>query len=214
MHIEADGRDETGQLLGALSRMNRDLGSIVGQVRESADAIAGRLGRDRQRQPRPEPAHRGAGQQPGADGCLDGAVDGHRQEQCRDGTPRRRTGQRRRRGRLGGGPGGADDGRHLGQRAQDLRHHRRDRRHRLPDQHPRAECGPWRARAGGRTGARLRGRRRRGAHAGPAQRGGGARDQGADRRQRRQGRGRHGPGSTRPAPRWAASCPRSQGAGN
>ncbi|WP_077036700.1 methyl-accepting chemotaxis protein [Pelomonas sp. KK5] len=38
--IEAGGADETGQLLSALGRMNSDLGSIVGQVRQSADAIA------------------------------------------------------------------------------------------------------------------------------------------------------------------------------
>ena len=38
--IEAGGADETGQLLNALGRMNSDLGAIVGQVRQSADAIA------------------------------------------------------------------------------------------------------------------------------------------------------------------------------
>ncbi len=39
-HIESGGVDETGQLFGALSRMNTELGDIVRQVRESADAIA------------------------------------------------------------------------------------------------------------------------------------------------------------------------------
>ena len=38
--IESGGKDETGQLFTALSRMNKDLGEIVGQVRESANAIA------------------------------------------------------------------------------------------------------------------------------------------------------------------------------
>ena len=38
-HIEPGGRDETGQLLSALGRMNTDLGGIVSQVRSSADSI-------------------------------------------------------------------------------------------------------------------------------------------------------------------------------
>ena len=63
---------------------------------------------------------------------------------------------------------------------QDRRHHRHHRRHRLPDQHPGAER---RGRGGTcrRAGPRLRRRRRRGAQPGPAQRRGGARDQGPDR---------------------------------
>ncbi|MDY0745735.1 methyl-accepting chemotaxis protein [Paucibacter sp. R3-3] len=39
-HIESGGADETGQLFSALHRMNQDLGHIVRQVRESANAIA------------------------------------------------------------------------------------------------------------------------------------------------------------------------------
>ncbi|MBB3280203.1 methyl-accepting chemotaxis protein [Mitsuaria sp. BK037] len=38
--IRADSRDETGQLLGALQRMNQSLTGIVGQVRLSSDSIA------------------------------------------------------------------------------------------------------------------------------------------------------------------------------
>jgi methyl-accepting chemotaxis protein len=38
-HIESTGRDETGQLLNALGRMNTDLGGIVSQVRSSAESI-------------------------------------------------------------------------------------------------------------------------------------------------------------------------------
>ncbi|MDI4631670.1 HAMP domain-containing protein [Pelomonas sp. V22] len=40
LSIEGAGQDETGQLLEALQRMNGQLGEIVGQVRDSADAIA------------------------------------------------------------------------------------------------------------------------------------------------------------------------------
>ncbi|WP_277604638.1 methyl-accepting chemotaxis protein [Pelomonas sp. CA6] len=38
--IEHQGRDETGQLLAALRRMNESLTGIVGQVRQSSDSIA------------------------------------------------------------------------------------------------------------------------------------------------------------------------------
>ena len=38
--IDATRKDETGQLMSALQRMNSDLGEIVGQVRRSADSIA------------------------------------------------------------------------------------------------------------------------------------------------------------------------------
>ncbi|MBC7991827.1 MAG: MCP four helix bundle domain-containing protein [Rhizobacter sp.] len=38
--IEVTGKDETGQLLAALKRMNESLVSLVGQVRNSADSIA------------------------------------------------------------------------------------------------------------------------------------------------------------------------------
>ena len=38
--IDQDARDETGQLLTALKRMNESLMSIVGQVRQSSDSIA------------------------------------------------------------------------------------------------------------------------------------------------------------------------------
>ncbi len=39
-HIEVTSKDETGQLLAALKRMNESLVSLVGQVRNSADSIA------------------------------------------------------------------------------------------------------------------------------------------------------------------------------
>ena len=71
---------------------------------------------------------------------------------------------------------------------QDRRHHRRDRRHRVPDQHPGAE------RRGGsgarrRAGPRLRGGGARSAQPGAALGGGGQGDQGPDRRLGGQGGG-------------------------
>jgi methyl-accepting chemotaxis protein len=38
--VQIEGRDETAQLMGALSKMNAGLHNIVGQVRESAESIA------------------------------------------------------------------------------------------------------------------------------------------------------------------------------
>jgi hypothetical protein len=75
--------------------------------------------------------------------------------------------------------------RDLGQlQPPDRRHHRRHRRHRLPDQHPGAERrGGSRPRR--RTGPRLRGRRRRGAQPGAALGRRRPRDQEPDRCQRR-----------------------------
>jgi hypothetical protein len=83
---------------------------------------------------------------------------------------------------------GHHDGRDQRELAAHRRHHRRDRRHRVPDPHPRAQ-----RRGGGcarrRAGPRLRGGGDGGAQPRAAQRGVGARDQGADRHERRQGGG-------------------------
>ena len=90
---------------------------------------------------------------------------------------------------------------------QGRRHHRRDRRHRVPDQYPRAERGRGSG-AGRRTGARFRGRRRRSAQPRAAQRQRREGDQGADRRLGRQGAKRLGAGRPRRARRWTRSCRR------
>ncbi|TXD91537.1 YbfB/YjiJ family MFS transporter, partial [Mitsuaria sp. TWR114] len=161
----------------------------AGQRRRHADGEPG----DRQRQPGPEPPHRADSLQPAACGVLAGAADRHGAAERRQRAHRQPAGRQRGRGgrarRHGGRRGGGHDGadRCLGQ--EDQRHHRHHRRHRLPDQHPGAE------RRGG-SGARRRARQgfRGGGVGGPgagaAQRRRGARDQGADRRQRGQGRGR------------------------
>ncbi len=86
-----------------------------------------------------------------------------------------------------GGPRRRHQGRDHDQLAQDRRHHRDHRRHRLPDQHPGAErSGGGRARR--RAGAGLCRRGRRGARAGPTLGRGGQGDQEPDRPERRAGR--------------------------
>jgi len=102
--------------------------------------------------------------------------------------------------------------------AQDRRDHRRDRRHRLPDQHPGAERRGG-SRAGWRAGPRLCGGGGRGALAGPAVGGCSAGNQDPDQRQRRAGSSKGPRWSARPAARstrWsrpssvsARSSPRS-----
>ena len=93
-------------------------------------------------------------------------------------------------GRAGGGAGGEHDERDLGVVAQDRRHHRGDRRDRVPDQHPGAQCGGGSG-ARGRAGPRLCGGGRGGEEPGAAQRRGGQGDQDADRRLGGQGGGGH-----------------------
>jgi methyl-accepting chemotaxis protein len=90
-------------------------------------------------------------------------------------------------GRPSGQARGGHHGRHPGQLEEDLGHHRRDRQHRLPDQHPGAERR-GRSRAGGRTGTGLCGGRHRSEEPGAAERHGGEGNQDADRRIGGQGR--------------------------
>jgi methyl-accepting chemotaxis protein len=70
-----------------------------------------------------------------------------------------------------------------GELTQDRRNHQRDRRHRISDQHPRAQRGGGGG-ARGRAGPRLCGGGVGSAQPRAAQRGGRARDQGADHQQR------------------------------
>ena len=175
--LDADGRDEISQLLKALERMRAELLKMVASVRSNAEGVAtasaeiaqgnadlsqrteqqasalqqtaatdGRGGRDRAQQRR----QRAAGQSAGV-----GRVGG---------------GRARRRG---GGRGGADHAGHQRELEEDRRHHRRDRRHRVPDQHPGAQRRGGSG-ARGRAGPRLRGGGRRSAQPGAAQRRGGA----------------------------------------
>ena len=124
--------------------------------------------------------------------------DGGRRLACPRGR-RARQGLRReeRRGRRAGRRG---DERHRGLVAADRPDHRRHRRDRLPDQSAR----PQRRRRGGarrRSRTRLRGRRLRGAGAGPALGRGREGDQGADLGLGRPGRSGRASSSARPARR-------------
>ena len=92
-------------------------------------------------------------------------------------------------------PGRDDHEGHQRQQQEDLRHHRPDRRHCLPDEHPGAECSGGGC-ACGRTRTGLRGRGQRSAQPGAAQQPDGARNQVAHQRQRRARR--RGDGTGRP----------------
>ena len=182
-------------------RWSSSLRGMVRQVQRERRLDPRGEHRSRQRQPRPEPAHRADGVQPAADRQLDGAAHRHRAPERRlgrAGQPARRLGLRARRSaaapwcRRWWRPWTTS----TAQLQADRRHHRRHRRHRLPDQHPGAERR-GRSRARRRTGPRLRGRGRRGAQPGAALGRGRQGDQGADRRL----------ASTRssPAPSWCAT---------
>jgi methyl-accepting chemotaxis protein len=110
------------------------------------------IARDRGRQQRPVATHGAAGGIARGNGLEHGAADQHRAPERRQRAPGQRAGRQcvgdgcpRRRS---GGPRGADDGRDQRRVAQDRRHHRRDRGHRVPDQHPGAERRRGSARAG------------------------------------------------------------------
>jgi methyl-accepting chemotaxis protein len=100
-----------------------------------------------------------------------------------------------------GQPGGRHDGFDQPVVEEDRRYHFRHRQHRVPDQHPRAEC---RSRSGTcrRTGSRLCRRRQRSAQSGATQRRRREGNQGTDRRLRQQGRTPAASWSTKPASRW------------
>ena len=182
-HIEIGSRDETGQLLQALKNMNDSLASIVGEVRSGTDTIASAVERNRRRQPGPVGAHRAAGQLAGRNRRLDGRTDLDRQAERRQRAPGQPAGASRpprSRSRAARWSAQVVDtmGSINASVAQDRRHHRRDRRHRLPDQYPGAERGGGSG-ARRRAGPRLRGGGRRGAQPGAALGRGGQGDQGA-----------------------------------
>ena len=202
---------EIAQLCEGVNGLLDTMSSIIGEVVETAADADHRGARDRHRQHRPVAAHRRAGRQPRGNRRQHGGTDQHRAPERRQ----RPAGQQARvdglggrgQGRLGGRRGGAHHGRHHPGQPQDRRHHRRDRRDRVPDQHPGAQR---RGRSGARrrAGTRLRGGRRRGAQPGAAQRQCGQGDQGPDLRL---GRPRSNPApswSTPPARPWRRSSSR------
>ena len=183
MPLATDRRDEIGVITRDLESMRVGLAEVVGAVRIGTDTDRHGLEPDRRRQHRPVVAHRAAGQLAGGDRGVDGRADRHRQAERRQrapGQPARGVGLARWRSRAARWSAQVVDtmGSINDIVAEDRRHHRRDRRHRLPDQHPGAE------RRGGsgarrRAGPRLRGGRRRSAQPGAAQRRSGQGDQGA-----------------------------------
>ncbi|MBK6980913.1 MAG: HAMP domain-containing protein [Betaproteobacteria bacterium] len=121
---------------------------------------------------------------------LDGGThrdgQGERGERAASQPARSRCLRRGGQGRRGGGRGGSDDERDISVE-EDRRHHRGDRRDRLPDQYSRAQRRGG-SRACGRAGARLRGGGERGAQPRAAQCRGG---QGGQGRRPHHGRDRH-----------------------
>jgi hypothetical protein len=147
-------------VLRAMHDMQRSLARLVGGVRDNAGQVAVASSQIAAGQPGPVLPHRVAGERAAADGSVHGAAAQHHRpwrRKCPSGHPAGAVGQR------GGQPRrglrllpGRDDAADPGQLAAHRRDHRHHRRHRLPDQHPGAECrgggGPRR-----RAGARLRG---------------------------------------------------------
>ena len=141
----AQGRDETARLLASLNRMSEGLSGTVRQVQAGAAAIEGAAGEiaagnhDLSRRTEEQAASleetaasmeqfTATARQNAAEAL---AAGGERAGRGRSGRP----------GRGSGARGQCRDRRGPGQRGPHLGNHRRDRGHRLPDQHPGAERG-------------------------------------------------------------------------
>ncbi len=195
--VPSKGRDEPGR---AHEGAGRDA-DLAGRHR-GAGAQLDRQHRhrecpDRQRQPGFVQPHRAGRQQSAADRGQHGAAHQHGAPERRCGAPGHADGGRQRRSGgtrwAGGEPGGHHHGRDQPEQPEDRRHHRRDRWHCVPDQHPGAERrggsgAGWRAGPGVRRGGG------RGAQPRAAQCAGGQGNQGPDRGQRGQGGKRHASG--------------------
>ena len=203
--IDVRSKDETGQLMGALKRMNASLLDIVTHVRAGTDTIATASGEiaagnqdlSSRTEQQASSLEETASSMEELTSTVKQNADNARQANQLAATASEI-------GLRGGevvGPGGRHHGRDQRIGAQDRRHHRRHRRHRLPDQHPGAE------RRGGsgacrRAGPRLRRGRLRSAQPGPALGRRRQGNQGPDRRLGREGRSAVRAWSTRPARRW------------
>ncbi len=139
--LPADGNDEVAQIARAFNTFADKLCTIMRQIRDASESV-----RACRRQYRPVAPHRIRRRQPRADRGLDGRNHRHRQPVRQLSATRQRIRHCRlargggwRRGDRGSHHHHGPDRKRLG---QGLRHHRRDRRHRLPDQHPGAQrCG-------------------------------------------------------------------------
>ena len=140
----AAGRDETARLLASLNRMSEGLSGTVRQVQAGAAAIEGAAGEiaagnhDLSRRTEEQAAsleETAASMEQFTATARQNAAEalaaGERAGRGRSGRP----------GRGSGARGQCRDRRGPGQRGPHLGNHRRDRGHRLPDQHPGAERG-------------------------------------------------------------------------
>ena len=185
-----------GRCPACSASMRDDANTTVAQLTQ----IVGRIQREAARTSAPPPAEIAAGNNDlsrrteqqaalaGGDRGVDGGADRHRAPERRQRAPGQPAGRSAppawpRRAATWSAQVVDTMGDINASSTQHRRHHRRDRRHRLPDQHPGAER---RGRSGARrrAGPRLRRGGRRGAQPGAAPRRRGARDQGPDRRRR------------------------------
>ncbi|TWC67448.1 HAMP domain-containing protein [Herbaspirillum sp. SJZ099] len=182
---EAQGRDESAQLLGSLNEMTGSLGGIVGNVRSSIDVIqiasreiaTGNADLSRRTESQASSLEETAS----AMEQLTSTVQQNAENAREANQLASSASQLAVRGGDVVGSVVQTMGGHQGQFQPHRRHHQRDRRHRLPDQYPGLERGG----GGGprrRAGPRFRGGGLGSAFAGPAQRHGGQGNQGADRR--------------------------------
>ena len=212
-HIVVDSKDETGQLLDALSDMNSNILRIVTQVRTGTDSIA--TGTSQIAAGNADLSQRTEEQAASLEETAASmeAADQHRAPERRQRAAGQPAGRQRpseiavRGGEVVGQVVDTMD--EINDRSrQGGRHHRRDRGHRLPDQYPGAERR-GRSGARGRPGPRLCRGGGRGAQPRAAQRDRRQGNQGADRRLGpARGERRHAGGEGRPAP-WARSSRRS-----
>ena len=169
--VEVRIQDETGRLLGAIDAMQDRLRTLVGEIGQTADSIL-------------------VASSVVASGTLDLS---QRTEQTSHNLQSAASSLADLTGTVSQS---SDAARQANQLAQDRRHHRRDRLHCLPDQHPGTERRRG-SRPRGRAGPRLCRGGERGAQPGGPVGQRGARDQGPDRRQCGPGAGRQHPGQPR-----------------
>lgn len=142
--IDVNSRNEMGVLAASLRHMQGELIDTVSGVRQGADAIYSGASEIAAGNNDLFP-YRTAGRLVGRNRRQHGTVDRDgetERRKCPSGQP---TGVERLRNRAerrqSGRQRGANHARHRWQLAEDCRYYQRDRRYRLPDQHPGVECG-------------------------------------------------------------------------
>ena len=188
--IDVRSQDETGQLMQAMQDMNASLVNIVSQVRTGTETIAvasreiasGNADLSNRTESQASSLEETASSMEELTSTVKQNAENARQANQLVVS----TSDVAVKGGQVVGSGGRHHGLDQGQLTQDRRHHRRHRRHCLPDQHSGAERG-GRSRARRRTGPRLCRGRLRSAQPGAAQRRCGQGDQGPDRGLGRQG---------------------------